>query len=122
MQEKINRVLWICIPILLVGAIVFGMIQRAKTRSYGMSGHYFDQDVKVTLYENDAKKANRALTQIEEMFETYQNLARTDRNNLESLYKINTSDETDMKLSKEMSDFLKYGKQWEKTSDGKIMK
>ena len=99
MQEKINRVLWICIPILLVGAIVFGMIQRAKTRSYGMSGYYFDQDVKVTLYENDEKKANRALTQIEEIFETYQNLARTDRNNLESLYKINTSDETDMKLS-----------------------
>ena len=120
MQEKINRVLWICIPILLVGAIVFGMIQRAKTRSYGMSGHYFDQDVKVTLYENDEKKANRALTQIEEIFETYQNLARTDRNNVESLYKINTSDETDIKLSKEMSNFLKYGKQWEKTSDGKI--
>ncbi|GEM_PF-4084190 len=120
MQEKINRVLWVFIPILLLGVIAFGMIQSAKIRSYGMSGHYFGQDVKVTLYENDEKKANRALTQIEKIFETYQNLARTDRNDLDSLYKINTNTESDVKLSKEMSEFLSYGKQWEKNSGGRI--
>lgn len=120
MQEKLNRVLWICIPILLLGVVVFGMMQKAKTQSYGMSGYYFGQDVKVTLYGNDEKKAKNALRQVKEIFETYHNLARTDRNDLESLYKINTNAEADVKLSKEMNDFLSYGKKWEKISGGKI--
>lgn len=120
MQERFNRVLWICIPVLLVGTIIFGAIQKGKIRSYGMSGYYFDQDVKVTLYEKDEKKADRALSKVKEIFETYQTLTRTDQNQLESLYMINTSTESNIKLSKKMSDFLNYGRTWEKKSEGKI--
>lgn len=120
MQEKLNKVLWTLVPILIIVFFVLGYFQKNREVPVSMTGHYFDQDVKVTIALKDTKKAKQILAKITDLWEEYDQYATTESIQKESLYQLNQNKLEKINLSQPFYQFLKHGKDWYQKSGNRI--
>ena len=124
MQEKINRWIWIIIPILIIGVIIFYFIQKNETKEFTRNLFYMDTYIYVKIEEKSANKANQVLDHIEQIYEEYHKLA--DRyqayDDVINLYTIhyNQDHSETLTLDSRLYDMIAYGKEWYDKSNGKL--
>lgn len=124
MQEKINRVIWILIPLLIVGLLIWHIILKNEVKEYTRNFFYMDTYIYVKLYETDSKKAEQTFQEIEKIYQEYHKLA--DRyqsyDDIVNLYTIhnNTLEIDTITLDQKLYDMISYGKEWYDKSNGKL--
>lgn len=124
MQEKINRFIWLIIPILLIGAIFLYFKEQKKIKEYTSNLFYMDTYIYIKLYETDSKKAKEALTQIETMYADYHKLS--DRyqayDGITNIYTILHNQETSptLTLDTRLYKLLQYAKEGYQLSNGLV--
>lgn len=119
MQEKINKIIWIVVGILLIGLIILTIYnQNKKDDSLDRNIFYMDTYIYIKLYNNTS---NEILDKVESIYKEYNNL--TDRYNsyddIKNIYYIhnNASDEEYIKLDSKLYDLLEYSKDWYEKSN-----
>lgn len=124
MQDKINRVIWILIPILSLGVLGFYFIQKQQWKVVEHNLFYMDTYIYIKLYTKDTKKAKQALEEVETIYQEYHQLA--DRyqayDGVINLYTIHYNDDQEdtLTLDKRLYDMIAFGKEWHTKSHGKI--
>lgn len=124
MQEKINKIIWIFIPILLLGVLLIYFFQKQEWKVVEHNLFYMDTYIYIKLYEKDTSKAQQALEQVETIYQDYHKLA--DRyqayDGITNIYTIhNNQEETEtLTLDKRLYEMIAFGKEWYTKSNGKI--
>ncbi len=124
MQEKINKIIWILIPLLIIGLLIWHITLKNEGKEYTRNFFYMDTYIYVKLYETDSKKAERAFQEIETIYQEYHKLA--DRyqsyDDIVNLYTIhnNTLEVDTITLDQRLYDMISYGKKWYDKSNGKL--
>lgn len=124
MQEKINKWIWILLPILVLGVTIFYLIQKNETKEFTRNLFYMDTYIYIKIEEKDTHKATKALAEIEQIYEDYHKLA--DRyqayDDIINLYTIhnNTDESKTLTLDSRLYDMIAYGKEWYDKSNGKL--
>lgn len=124
MQEKINRIIWILVPVLILSLLIFTITQKDKQTEYTKNFFYMDTYIYVKLYEQDSKKAEQALEQIDTLYQEYHKLA--DRyqpyDDIINLYTIhnNAMEVETLTLDSRLYDMIAYAKEWYEKSNGKL--
>lgn len=124
MQQKINKIIWILIPILIIGLGIFYFLQKNEMKVFKHNLFYMDTYIYIQLYEKDTNKAQQALDQIETIYQEYHKLA--DRyqayDGIINIYTIhhNQEESETLTLDQRLYDMIAYGKGWYQKSNGKI--
>ncbi len=124
MQEKINKMIWSLIPILLIGVLIFYQSTKKKQTEYSQNFFYMDTYIYVKLYDNNEKKIKQAFEQIDKIYQEYHQLA--DRyqpyDGMINLYTIHHNDmeEETLTLDTRLYKMIAYGKEWYQKSNGKL--
>lgn len=123
-EKRKNRRLGIFISLgMIVTALLLFLCQWYATLPllpYTKTISVMDSKVSVTIYSKFSKKANKALDEIEDIYEKYEML--TDRSEGSSLYKIHhhTTDEKAIEIDKDLYEMIHFGKDWYDRSNGKL--
>ena len=124
MQEKINRWIWISLPILVIGLIILYWIEKNEVKEFTRNLFYMDTYIYVKIEAKDEKKATEALEQVEQIYDSYHKLA--DRyqayDGIVNLYTIyhNTDPDATLTIDERLYDMIAYGKEWYEKSHGKL--
>lgn len=124
MQEKINKIIWILVPLLIVGLLICHIIFKNEGKEYTRNFFYMDTYIYVKLYETDSKKVEQAFQGIETIYQEHHKLA--DRyqsyDDIVNLYTIhnNTLEVDTITLDQRLYDMISYGKEWYDKSNGKL--
>ena len=124
MQEKINKIIWILVPVLIVGIWIWNLTLKNEAKEYTRNFFYMDTYIYVKLEEKDTKKVEQAFEQIETIYQEYHRLA--DRyqayDGVINLYTIhNNAFETEtLTLDPRLYHMIAYGKDWYLKSNGKL--
>lgn len=123
MQQKVNKVIWIFVFILLALVLLFYSNSKKQEKVYTSNFFYMDTYIYVKLYGLDSKKAKETFEQIETIYREYHKLA--DRfqsyDGITNLYTIhNNQEEGNLTLDKKLYDMISYGKEWYSKSNGKL--
>ena len=124
MQEKINKIIWVVLIILIIFFIGLFFYNKINNKKQYVESKFFYMDtyIYVKIYGSDTKKINKKLKEVEKIYKEYHEL--TDRynsyDNINNIYYIKNNDSKDeyIKLDKRLYNIIKYGKQWYKKSDG----
>ena len=114
----------ILIITLVIGVIGIWIYDNYKVKLYEKDLFYMDTYINVKLYSNNKEKANKALDEIDKIYNEYHKL--TDRYNsypnLVNLYTINTNVSTDeyLKIDEKLYKLIEYGIKMYNDSNGKI--
>lgn len=124
MQEKINKIIW---GIILILIIVFGFLfvkDKNIKKEYSSKFYYMDTYIYVKIYSDDFEKTNNALKEVEKIYKEYHIL--TDRytryDNINNIYYIknNESDDEYIKIDKRLYDIIEYGIDAHEKTDGLV--
>ena len=113
MQDKINKIIWITIPVLILIFIIIGIINKNKKIEYVKKFYYMDTYIYVKIYSSDSKLANGALNEVENIYKNYHIL--TDKynsyKNVNNIYYIKNNDSKDeyIKIDKKLYNIIEYG-------------
>lgn len=113
MQDKINKIIWSIIPILILIFIFVFIYNNNRKKDYTRKFFYMDTYIYVKLYDINKKDADKYLDEIENIYKKYHKL--TDRyneyDNIKNIYyiKYNKSEEEYIKIDKELYDIISYG-------------
>ncbi len=113
MQDKINKIIWITIPVLIIIFIIIGIINKNKKIEYVKKFYYMDTYIYVKIYSSDNKLANEALNEVENIYKNYHIL--TDKynsyKNVNNIYYIKNNDSKDeyIKIDKKLYNIIEYG-------------
>lgn len=124
MQQKINKIIWILIPVLIIVIGIFYFFQKNEMKVFEHNLFYMDTYIYVQLYEKDAKQAKKVLEQIETIYQDYHKLA--DRyqayDGITNIYTIHNNQEESevLTLDQRLYDMITYGKEWYQKSNGKV--
>lgn len=124
MQDKINKIIWIIIIILIVVFGILFIMDKNIKKEYTSKFYYMDTYIYVKVYSEDFEEANKALKKVEKMYKEYHEL--TDRynsyNNINNLYYIKNNEIEDeyIEIDQRLYDVIKYGKEAYQKSDGLV--
>ena len=113
MQDKINKIIWSIIPILILIFIFLFIYNNNSKKDYTRKFFYMDTYIYVKLYDINKKDADKYLDEIENIYKKYHKL--TDRyneyDNIKNIYYIknNKSEEEYIKIDNELYDIISYG-------------
>lgn len=114
-------ILSIILLILVIGTLLYNNL---KLKTFESNIFYMDTYINVKIYENDSKKANKALKEVENIFSEYHKL--TDKYNsyqgITNLYTINNNVLTHnyLKIDEKLYKLIEYGISLYEKSNGKI--
>lgn len=79
-----------------------------------------DSKVAISIYSKSSKKANKALDEIEDIYEKYDSLTKRSEGSI--LYELhhNTSEDKEITLDPDLYKMIRFGKNWHEKSNGKI--
>lgn len=124
MQQKINKFIWILVPILLIAVLLLYYNSKKEENVYTSNFFYMDTYIYIKLYDLDSKTAQKVFKEIETIYQEYHQLA--DRyqtyDNITNIYTIhnNQEDSSTLTLDERLYRMIAYGKEWYNKSNGKI--
>lgn len=123
-MKKINKIIYL-VPILVFLIIIFlYLYNRDEKKIYEKSLFYMDTYIYVKIYSSDSKLANKALTEIENIYSLYHKLS--DRYNeyegINNIYFINNNlmSAEYLKIDEKLYDLIEYGIEMYNQSNGKL--
>ena len=124
MQKKINKFIWLLIPILLLMIGILVGLTKQHSNIFEQNFFYMDTYIYVKLDEQDENKAKKALEKIDSIYQDYHILADRyqEYEGIHNIYTIHNNQETDdtLPLDPRLYDMIQYGKDWYIKSNGKI--
>lgn len=124
MQRKLNYVIWIAIPILLILFVIFYFCTKNVENTFTKNLFYMDTYIYIKIENQSKEKAEEAFQHIEQIYQEYHQLA--DRyqayDGINNLYTIhyNTDPSETLTLDPRLYQMLTFGKEWYAISNGKI--
>ncbi|MBP3460949.1 MAG: FAD:protein FMN transferase [Bacilli bacterium] len=124
MQEKINKVIWIIVLLLILSFIGLFIYNKNKKEEYTAKFFYMDTYIYVKLYDINKETADKYIKEIENIYKKYHEL--TDRynayDNVKNIYYIknNDSEEEYIKIDKELYDIIEYGTYYYEKTNGLV--
>lgn len=126
MQEKVNKTMFILIPILIIFLIVMVIIDnlKSKDKEYTFNMFYMDTYIYLKIYTDSESLEKIIKSGVEEIYKKYDMLADkyNEYEGINNIYFINYNtlqDET-ITLDKELYDLIKYGKDSYYSTNGLI--
>lgn len=119
-----NKLLIVFITLGIIITTIFLFIcQKQATiplEKYTKTIEALDTKIDVTIYSKSSKKAEKALEEIENIYQKYDRL--TSRQEGSILYEIHhhTTDENSIEIEEDLYKMLRYGKKWYEKSNGKL--
>ena len=124
MQERINKILFFIIPILIVFFIVINVLTPKKEEEYTFNMFYMDTYIYLKIYTNSVEQAEQIKKGVDEIYKKYDILANKykEYENIHNLYYINynTSNEENITIDKELYELIKYGIDAYKKTNGLV--
>ena len=123
MQDKINKIIYIILLVLIIGFISIAIYNKYfGIKEYTIKFESLNTKVAITLYKVDKNVANEALNEVNEVFKTFDDLTNKEKEIGNNLYYIknNTSDLEYIDIDPKLYDLIEYGLSWYEKSDGLI--
>ena len=121
MHDKINKIIWSIVIILMISFILF-MIFNKRDKEYERKFFYMDTYIYVKIYSSNPKKANKILDKVENIYKEYHELSDkyNSYKNLNNIYYINNNedDKEYIKLDKKLYNLIKYGLEYKEKTNG----
>ena len=114
MQQKINKIMWILIPLLVVFLIIIIVFDKKnKEVEYQYHMFYMDTYIYLKIYSNNNETANKIADDVKKIFEHYNDLANKyeEIDGINNLYYINynNSKEEYISIDEDLYKLIEYG-------------
>lgn len=124
MQDKINQILFIIIPILVTFIISMILLDSLKPKEYTENLYYMDTYIYIKIYAGNKIQANEVLNGVEKIYKEYHELTNKykEYKGIKNLYYLtyNTSKEEKITIDKRLYDLIEYGKDVYKLTNGLV--
>lgn len=112
MQEKINKIIWIFVIILII-ALLLVLVFDKKEKEYTSNIFYMDTHIYVKIVSDNEEKANKILSNVENIYKTYHELSDkyNEYEGIKNLYYLNYNNDTSeyIEIDEKLYDLLQFG-------------
>lgn len=124
MQDKVNQILFILVPILVTVFLTMILVESLQVKEYSKNIYYMDTYIHVKVYAGNQLHASEVLSGVEKIYKEYHELTNKykEYKGVKNLYYIayNTNEAETITIDKRLYELLQYGKDVYELTDGKI--